>query len=538
MSNSTASATSSLIDTLTETFLTWFQSDILPVCATIVDILVIIVGVALNILLIVTFRKRGLLVEPSSHILLMLSVVDFLSYAFLLLPTIITALARDWVLSDPFCRIHGACLFLFVFASFGFATVLCLERTLKLCTEDSYVYERLFERKKIRTIIIAVTWSLAVFLAFLPATGLGDIRYDFYHQGCKLNYNNSWPFLIVYFLMATVFPTVTVLVCYSLIFYTRKKAVDESRLASFQKVNHKTGVDSRDNPLPTIAEDENDDDDEKGETNTSQAASTKQGTSKAGKRNRPKSTRRQSVLFEVFSDDEENPAFHLSLTYLYVWGATFICCFPYFIICFYDTFNDNAVWGGFFTVTVLIIHVSFTVKPVIYLGHNRHYQQVTKETIPEGVKKRARSMRTSVANMADTVEDFIFKSRANKQFNAALATQKAVLIWKKKLKTRKANSKSETKTPVIPAAFANHAAPGAHKTSNVPNVPEVNHTVHGRTSVTPSDVKISSTTSSFIEKERQRMLGAAHSHPKPSDSPDNISPIPGMVEDKKKLLNV
>lgn len=75
-----------LVETIADAFFTWFQTDILPVCTAIFDILVIIIGVTLNILLLVTFRKRGLFNEASSHIVLMLIVTDFLSYVFLLLP--------------------------------------------------------------------------------------------------------------------------------------------------------------------------------------------------------------------------------------------------------------------------------------------------------------------------------------------------------------------------------------------------------------------------------------------------------------------
>lgn len=569
MSNST-SASASFVDTIADSFLRWFQSDILPVCFAIVDILVIIVGLVLNILLITTFRKRGLFVEPSSHFLLMMIIVDFISYVFLLIPNIISAFAKEWILSEPVCRIHGAALFFAVFSTFGFTTILSIERTVKLCYIDGQVYDKLFNNEKVRAVMNSVVWGVAALVAFLPATGVGDINYDFYHQGCKLDYTTvtGQPFLIVHFLLTCVFPTIVVIVSYSLIFRTRHKAVLEERLSNFKAVNtdktrgrNTTTSSIADNPLPSISEHDEEVFTEKNGTikkTTPQAFTDDKkeppSLNTKTKGCRPKSPPRQSMLFEVFSDDEENPAFHLALTYLYVWATVYICYLPYVIVCFYGAFNDGPLWGGFYTVTLLVVHVNFTVKPVVYLGHNRHYRHVTKQTIPEGMRNRARSMRTSISSFTDTVEDFVFKSNGNKKLNAALATQKAVLIWKKKLRKRKGivklTNEPEMETTVDSTSLMNKSdlPTGKTDTINVVNGAQnpksgqsINHSFatagQNRMAVTPSDVLIAPTQSSFIERERLKLLNMASSGGSATrESPDSASPVPGMVDDQERKL--
>ena len=570
MSNSTGSITTSFVDTLTGTFFTWFNSDILPVCAATVDTLVIIVGFVLNVLLIVTFRKRGLFLEPSSHFLLMMCLVDFMSYVLLLIPNIITSIVKEWILTDPVCKIHGGISFYLVFCSFAFSSVLCVERTVKLCCPDGEKYEKIFNNKRTRSLVIGAIWVVAGIVGFLPATGIGNIHYDFYHQGCWLNYTTSPVFLIVHFVLTCVFPTITVIVCYSLIFKSKHKALLENRKSGSKSGDKGRGRNTTTSsiggqPLPSISEaDDNDVFDGNGTGKKTAFADEKPGQSKTGdtnKKGRPKSPPKQSMLFEVFSDDEENPAFHLSLTYLYVWAILFICYFPYIVICFYGTFDDGPLWGGFYTVTMLVVHVSFAIKPIIYLGHNRHYQAVTKQTIPEGVRNRANSVRNSVYNFADTVQDFVFKSNTNKKFNAALTTQKAVLVWKKKLKKRrgmvplKNELEEEKTTPAGSNSLVNKIdSPSTMSTAtNVKNsgYNAVNYSNHSnniagaknRVAVTPSEIQFAPTPSTFIEKERQRIKDMSNSG-EPSGatnlvmrhSPNSTSPLPGMIDDPERQL--
>lgn len=539
-----------LVDTIADAFFTWFQRDILPVCTAIFDILVIIIGVVLNILLIVTFKQRGLFNEVSSHIVFMLSISDFLSYVVLLLPNIITAIANTWVLSHPVCEIHGSMIFTLIFLNFAFVTLLGIERAIKLCKENSDLYEKLFESRKIRNVIVTLVWILAALVGFIPITGAADIKYDFYHQGCMLDYEKASVFLILHFLLTIVFSMVIVVVSYSLIFNTRRKTLIQSRQNRLKKENSVKGrntvtSDISGNSLPSIVE--TDDDvfnSEKRENAFEKKLDHETETEKRkNRKRRPPSSSRQSLLFEVFSDDEENPAFHLAITYIALWGTIMVCYFPYVLVSFYGTFNDGPLWGGFYSVALLVLHTCFAVKPIVYLGHNRHYRHVTKQTIPEGVRNRARSMRTSVNSMSETVEDLIFRSNANSKFRAALATQKAVLIWKKRWQKKKGifklkeerNSPAVVSTPVIkdPAETKEGIKTNTHSTISFERNPTPDK------SVTPSGILIQAKPkSSYIEEQRRKLLGsqtkAVHwgqLNTKETNDTNNGSPVPGMVND-------
>ena len=540
MSNTT---NTDFVSTIADAFFAWFHNDILPVCFAIFDILVIVIGLVLNILMLVTFKQRGLFNEVSSYIVFVLIIADFISYAFLLLPNVISALATDWILSNPVCEFHGAMIFLLMFVNFGFVTVLSIERAIKLCKDDEELYERVFESKTVRNIIIIVTWALGVLIGFLPVTGVADIKYDFYHQGCMLDYGASPAFLIIHFLFTVILSIITVIVCYTFIFNVRRKMLIKNRLENAPKAKTRKGrntinSDISGNCLPTISETEDDAFTSDKKETPQKTNGNEQSNGKAKKNSiRPRTPRRQSLLFEVFSDDEENPAFHLAITYIALWGTIMACYLPYVVVSFYGTFNNGPIWGGCYSITLLIMHTCFVVKPIVYLGHNRHYRQVTKQTIPESMRNRARSVRNSVSGMSETLDDLIFRSNAHTKFRAALSTQKAVLIWKKRMQKNKGifKLKEERNTsPEQPLQTAEESQQQSSKEDRTKAVGGSTPMVNGRTSVTPSGIMINTTSgSSYIEEQRQKLLGGndktvRFEHPKPNL---NTSPIPGAVQD-------
>ncbi|XP_052792149.1 5-hydroxytryptamine receptor 1F-like [Mya arenaria] len=528
MSNSTDNP--DFIETLTDAFLEWFRNDILPVCSALFNVAVIITGVILNVLLLVTIRKRGLLHEPSSHFLLAFCIADFISYVLLLLPNVITASIGDWVLSQPFCQIHGAMLFLVVFANFGIVTVLTLERAIKLCRNDDTLYAKMFENAKMRNILIVAVFVVATLLAFIPVTGAGDIQYDRYHEGCRLDYVAGPAFLIVHFLLTIVLSLVAAVVSYSLIFHTRKNALIRNRLIKKNVETNKTNTSQRKLITSTVSEEpldiikEHDD-----EVLTPDTKPCSDPVSKpTAKKRRPRSTRRkQSLLFEVFSDDEENPAFHLAITYLALWLTIFVCYLPYIVVCFYGAFNNDSVWGGFYTISLLFLHVCFAAKPVVYLGHNRQYRELTKETIPEGMKTGAKSMRSSISSVSGKVEDFLFRSRANRRFTAALAAHKAVLIWKKRSTKKPDTIKLVDKISLTDAMHVPETGDGSNVVS-LPVKTDTSYENNHRPTITPSDVNFNTGNSSFIEKERMRMVNGNFGEPQANTT---VSPVPGMVQE-------
>lgn len=255
-----------------------------------------------------------------------------------------------------------------------------------------------------------------------------------------------------------------------------------------------------------------------------------------------KTPSRQSLLMAVFSDDVENPAFHLAITYLLLWFVLVVCYLPYYIVWYYDAYDSGRAWGGFYTMSMLIIHTSFALKPVIYLGHNRHYRAVTKETIPKRVRARARAVRESVSSVVDKMDDLVFRSASNRRFAATVTAQKAVLIWKRKLQGLRQNKlhlpkKVDEKSPVVPLSISEpqteENSEKHTKDVNAKVVPDLNGKVVKELKrkklesqpVTPSNVDI--TNSSFIERERQRLIGNGNISAPPSvvcQEPTIVSP--------------
>ena len=538
-----------LVGTITDSFLNWFSTDILPYLVAAFDIITIIVGLSLNCMLIVTFKKRGLFNEPSSHFVFMLCIADFVAFALVLIPTIITSFTRDWVLTYPFCLIHGCMIPLMLYASFSFLTLLAVERAVKLVNAE--LYEKTFESKMLLKFLMMGMWLFSSVVAFVTIAGVAEIRYDFYHQGCMLNYQSSYALLNVHFLTTLGTSFIVLLVCYSFIFDARRRALKAVRATCLESnVNsekrrkvafvhdptrnpRKAGSKSTFETLPSVKESKESESMTVDNMEKDTYKAIKKGKPGILKKSRTHSARSQSLLIEVFSDDDENPAFHLAVTYLLLYLLLLVCYLPYYIVWYYDLYNPGGLWGGFYALTLLIIHTSFALKPVIYLGHNHHYRAVTKETIPEGVRERASAMRASVSSAVDKMEDFIFRSVTNRQFTATVAAQRAVLVWKKKLmKIRKKridiNKKTEEKAPIIGVSVSEITHESELKVAadntTIKNGNGLKLTGLRSEPVTPSKIEV--TSSSFIERERQRLVGNIDSPPPAVDNEPKIVPPP------------
>lgn len=61
----------------------------------------------------------------------------------------------------------------------------------------------------------------------------------------------------------------------------------------------------------------------------------------------------------------------------------------YLVAAMLEMYSGDDVWGGWHTIGVLLGDVTYCVKPIVYLAHNRHYRQASKEAMPETVKEKA-----------------------------------------------------------------------------------------------------------------------------------------------------
>jgi hypothetical protein len=78
-----------------------------------------------------------------------------------------------------------------MFVNFGFVGVLSVERAVKLCKTDSETYGKIFHSKKVRTALLLAVWLVSVAVGLVPLSGAAILKFEFYHQGCMLDYRKS-----------------------------------------------------------------------------------------------------------------------------------------------------------------------------------------------------------------------------------------------------------------------------------------------------------------------------------------------------------
>ena len=140
------------------------------------------------------------------------------------------------------------------------------------------------------------------------------------------------------------------------------------------------------------------------------------------------------------TDDKSDPEFHMAVTYFIVFCLMLVCYIPYFAINFADYNDKGEIWGGYYTITVILVMLSYCMKPIIYLSHNRHYRKGYKETLPEKAVAKATNIGQSINNALDKIEKAMFKTPGQKKLNTALNTHMAANKWLRKVKAKKGNA--------------------------------------------------------------------------------------------------
>ncbi|KAL8569318.1 hypothetical protein ACOMHN_024266 [Nucella lapillus] len=89
----------------------------------------------------------------------------------------------------------------------------------------------------------------------------------------------------------------------------------------------------------------------------------------------------------------------------------------YLVAAMLEMYSGVDVWGGWHIMGVLMGDLTYCIKPIVYLAHNRHYRKASKETIPQSVR--------------DTADA---KSKTSK-LTATVAAQQFAMRWKRKAAT-------------------------------------------------------------------------------------------------------
>lgn len=455
---------SSVVGSFGGSFFTWFQDEVLPYLIGTLYIVVLILGIVLNSIMITTIRKRNLLEIRTNKFVFELTILDMISLIVFIFPAIIVAFMRNWKLSNYVCQIHGTVFTMCYMSTFGLLIAMSVERAVRAKNFD--LHDRIFLRSRSVTWISMLVWVVSLGIATIPQTGWASISYDFYQAACIPSFGSNVYYLSIVFTFGLGFCFIAYIVTYSLIFSARlkklkkpksddnksgsnnlmslmsKKTTENDKPASNNLMalmskntnasSNSTSVNIANNGVapattatPKIGWGANNNQAEQG------TGSGKPQSKFAALRARDKMKKAVTKVkvSKLFSDDDTDPDFHLAVTYFIVACLMAFLWLPYFIVSFLSV-NDKDMWRGIFSIVSVIAMISYCLKPAIYLAHNRHYQSVTKETMPEKVVEKANKVRNSITEAINKLDKVMFKSTpAQKKFNATIKTTIVAKGW-------------------------------------------------------------------------------------------------------------
>ncbi|KAK3085897.1 hypothetical protein FSP39_010208 [Pinctada imbricata] len=457
----------SLVDTFSDSFFTWFKETVLPYLLASICILLVIASIILNSFVLHVLRKRKIASDPKNRFLIQLIIVDFLACTLVLIPAIVTAIAKEWLLSTPVCYIHAILMNWFFLVTFGLVTAAIAQQT--FIQVKPVIGESVFNSNCKVSVISLFIWILHLVIAVSPTFGFVTVDYDFYHASCIVFLDESIIYLSSVFAVGILIPTVFTIVFFSMIFNLRRRKVNEkkhqTKLEKIKLRQSTTGGEMLRNsstasiatnitcaseseeiramPNKTNTSVENDDVFTTKEDERNRELYQKK-TNRYGGQRQSKAARmfKRAVSiaqnYDIFSDDSSDVEHHLSVTYLIMWSFLIASWLPYFILNFYDAFHDG-LWRGYYTLMIVFAILSYISKPIIYLAHNRHFRKTSKEILPQNVVRKVSSVRMSISNVVDKLDKLVFKTpnTTEKTVGVAMATNKAKNAFLNKLKKSK-----------------------------------------------------------------------------------------------------
>lgn len=446
---------SSIVSSFGGSFFQWFQDAVLPYLLGTVTIIVIIVALVLNILLIVTLKKRNMMKYPCNRFVLELSVMDLVAVAFILIPSVVAAFAKAWYLTDYFCYVHAGLIIWFHLITFGLLSVMFVERMVKITNTD--LYARVFNSSRVVSLLSVFVWS---FTMLVTAAGLSpwlSVSYDFYQASCVIHLDDNIYYTLIVIMFGLVASIITCIVTVVKIFRHKKQAAEKDAVKKKNSVtsikeepDEKTKLSGKGGAFGGLLSQTKANKQSAGASKSTSTTGIGASTSGRGKpprnklalmaaRKKIKKAVSKTKVTKLFSLKEDNgdPDLHMMVTYLIVWIAMLVCHLPYFAINIADFADSGDIWGGYYSITVIFFMVSYCMKPVIYLAHNRKYREGYKETMPEKVIEKANTARKSVSNFMDKLDKAMFKTPGKKKLDATLNTHMAANKWLRKVRNKK-----------------------------------------------------------------------------------------------------
>jgi uncharacterized membrane protein len=418
---------------------------------------VIIVSLVLNILLIVTLKKRNMMKYPCNRFVLELSVMDLIAVAFILIPSVVAAFAKAWYLTDYFCYVHAGLIIWFHLVTFGLISVMFVERAVKITNMDLYV--KVFNSSRVVSLMSVLVWGFTMIVTAVGLTPWLSVSFNFYHASCVIQLDDNIYYTLIVLMFGLVASIITCIVTVVKIFKHKKQAAEKeavkkkSSITSIkEEADEKTKLNGKGGGFGGLLSQAKASKESSGAGASKSTSTTGIGASTSGRgkpprnklalmaaRKKIKKAVSKTKVTKLFSLKEDNgdPDLHMMVTYLIVWVAMLICHLPYFIINIADYADSDDIWGGYYSITVIFFLVSYCLKPVIYLAHNRKYREGYKETMPEKVIEKANTARKSVSNFMDKLDKAMFKTPGKKKLDATLNTHMAANKWLRKVRNKK-----------------------------------------------------------------------------------------------------
>lgn len=446
-----------LIESFGDTLTLWLRSKIIPYILFGTCIIVIITSCVLNIFMIFMLKRRKLISLPTNRFLLQLIVIDFLACGFVLVPICVTALAKSWILSNPLCYFHAVISTWLLLVSFGLVSLCFIERVTK--QKSPKIHQNLFDTNVGVTLISGFVWAIDLGIALLPVFGIASIAYDEYQASCAVSYSKSKIFAPLVFALTFVLPFLVFIVCCIILFsHHRNKAkqkqddmIEMLKPAHEQNSAFASPPSSERSTLSTTgivtAVEETPRNVSARRDTLAEMTMSEQETENNRRRywkNIRKSTKQrpsrlQSVVsavqnYDLFSDDHKDEDHHLAVTYMIVYSFLTICWLPFLALAIANAFSD-AIWQGWYSLTLIFSVLSFIAKPIIYLAHNRHFRQNSKMALPSDVATKVERIRNSISSVVNRLDRAVFVSpRTDKTVVTAIAVNKTAKAWIKKVK--------------------------------------------------------------------------------------------------------
>lgn len=419
--DSNETETIDLVNTVGGSLLEWVRIAILPYILICVYISVIVLGVSLNVTLIVMFRRWEHYKTPGNAFIIQMALVDILMCLFCFPLTTMAAISKTWPLKDVVCSVLGVASRWFYHLSFVFLSSCAVERTIKIRNKTFYV--RTFGKGAFVIVLCVIIYVLTFGLAILPVTPaeyLGTIMYNMNTYQCELVRDSSNFVLNFDFLMTITASVVIYLVCAVLIFRVRRKSVPLAR--SDDNLELETMAGECPGSLEELRS--------ASRLSSSSTSPVMVSVNDGKRRNKgidisvprglQKLQAKGEFVVEVLRDDRTNADYHMAITYLITWVMVTLFMLVEPLLTYIEVYGQVPLWGGAHMIAIMISSMSYCVKPIVYLSHNRYFQRQTECVLPSVLMKTVTKVRVTLSSSVDRLDRAVFRINSTKPFRGTL----------------------------------------------------------------------------------------------------------------------